>query len=102
MCKTGKLSECFFFCFHVHRFTKTKLKKSSFPLIVRFKDVLNHRPTCISCKHHLEIILHYLNILRVQCKNVTGWQSGAVVRASDFGPRGPWFEPRPVHISLWP
>ena len=31
-----------------------------------------------------------------------GWRSGAVVRASDFGPRGPWFEPRPVHISLWP
>ena len=28
------------------------------------------------------------------------WRSGAVVRASDFGPRGPWFEPRPVHISL--
>ena len=25
-----------------------------------------------------------------------------MVRASDFGPRGPWFEPRPVHISLWP
>ena len=31
-----------------------------------------------------------------------GWRSGAVVRASDFGPRGPGFEPRPVHISLWP
>ena len=30
------------------------------------------------------------------------WRSGAIVRASDFGPRGPWFEPRPVHISLWP
>ena len=30
------------------------------------------------------------------------WRSGAVVRASDFGPRGPWFENRPVHISLWP
>ena len=29
-------------------------------------------------------------------------RSGAVVRVSDFGPRGPWFEPRPVHISLWP
>ena len=29
-------------------------------------------------------------------------RSGAVVRASDFGPKGPWFEPRPVHISLWP
>ena len=22
-------------------------------------------------------------------------RTGAVVRASDFGPRGPWFEPRP-------
>ena len=30
------------------------------------------------------------------------WWSGAVVRASDFGPRGPWFDSRPVHISLWP
>ena len=30
------------------------------------------------------------------------WRSGAVVRASDFGPRGPWFEPRPMHILLWP
>ena len=29
------------------------------------------------------------------------WLSGAVVRASDFEPRGPWFQPRPVHISLW-
>ena len=24
-----------------------------------------------------------------------------MVRASDFQPRGPWFEPRPVHILLW-
>ena len=23
-----------------------------------------------------------------------------MVRASDFGPRGPWFEPLPVYISL--
>ena len=30
------------------------------------------------------------------------WRSGALVRASDFGPRGPLFEPRPVHILLWP
>ena len=29
-------------------------------------------------------------------------QSGAVDRASDFGPRGPWFDSPPVHISLWP
>ena len=47
------------FVFLVQRFTKTKLKKSSFPLKVSFKDVLNH--TCILSKHHLEIILHYLN-----------------------------------------
>ena len=33
---------------------------------------------------------------------VVRWRRGAVVRASDCGPRGPWFEPRPVHISLWP
>ena len=32
----------------------------------------------------------------------TWWRSGAVIRASDFGSRGPWFEPRLVHISLWP
>ena len=25
-----------------------------------------------------------------------------MVRASDFGPRGPWFESRPVCLSLWP
>ena len=29
-------------------------------------------------------------------------EGGAVVRASDFGPSGPWFKPRPVHNSLWP
>ena len=28
--------------------------------------------------------------------------SGAVDRVSDFGPRGPWFDSPPVHISLWP
>ena len=28
--------------------------------------------------------------------------SDAVARVLDFGPRGPWFEPRPVHILLWP
>ena len=53
----------------MQQFTKTKLKKTSFPLKVRFKDVLNH--SCILSKHHLEIFLHYLNILRIQCKNVT-------------------------------
>ena len=36
------------------------------------------------------------------CIFLDRWRSGAVVRALDFGPRGPWFEPRPVHISLWP
>ena len=29
-------------------------------------------------------------------------RSGALDRASDFGPRGPWFDSPPVHISLWP
>ena len=38
----------------------------------------------------------------IKNEGAKGWRSGAVVRASDFGPRGPWFEPRPVHISLWP
>ena len=26
-------------------------------------------------------------------------RTGAVVRVSDFGPRDPWFEPRPVRCS---
>ena len=34
-------------------------------------------------------------------KSIKG-RSGAVDRASDFGPRGPWFDSPPVHISLWP
>ena len=34
--------------------------------------------------------------------SVLRWRSGTVVRASAFGPRGPWFDSRPVHISLWP
>ena len=40
--------------------------------------------------------------------NWKGWRAcinnvdNAFKRASDFGPRGPWFEPRPAHISLWP
>ena len=29
-------------------------------------------------------------------------RSGVVDRASDFGPRGPWFDSPPVHIALWP
>ena len=36
-----------------------------------------------------------------QEKSIKG-RSGAVDRASDFGPRGPWFDSPPVHISLWP
>ena len=35
-------------------------------------------------------------------KCCTKGRSGAVDRASDFGPRGPWFDSPPVHISLWP
>ena len=30
-----------------------------------------------------------------------GW-TGALVRALDFGPRGPWSEPWPVRCLLWP
>ena len=45
-------------------------------------------PTYIRMLYHLE--------------HIARWRNGAVVRASDFGPRGPWFDPRPVHISLWP
>ena len=29
-------------------------------------------------------------------------RSGAVDRVPDFGPRGPWFDSPPVHISLLP
>ena len=47
--------------------------------------------------HYTDITIPLLPIYEIR-----GWRSGAVVRASDFGPRGPWFEPRPVHISLWP
>ena len=43
-----------------------------------------------------------LKTLEFPTHNILRWRSGAVVRASDFGPKGPWFEPRPVHISLWP
>ena len=46
----------------------------------------------------LDTQLHYAGDVEVRKR----WRSGAVVRASDFGPRGPWFESRPVHISLWP
>ena len=35
-------------------------------------------------------------------KDMLKGRSGAVDRASDFGPRGPWFDSPPVHISLWP
>ena len=41
-----------------------------------------------------------LKLLRI--KSVISRRSGAVVRASDFGQRGPWVESRPAHISLWP
>ena len=65
---------------------ENKLKKSSFPLKVRFRDVLNH--TCILYKHHLEIILHYLNILRVQCK----FFAGSIFTTSQCRNRGPNIE----------
>ena len=42
-------------------------------------------------------IMHFLDQINDQ-----RWPDGAVVRASDFGSRGPCFEPWPVHISLWP
>ena len=34
---------------------------------------------------------------------VRAWgRTGAVVRASDFGPRGPWFDSWPLLSLLWP
>ena len=45
---------------------------------------------------YLETVKHYsLSVL-------SEGRSGAVDGASDFGPRGPWFDSPPVHISLWP
>ena len=34
--------------------------------------------------------------------NIIRGRTGTVVRASDFGPRSPWFEPQLVCCSLWP
>ena len=41
-------------------------------------------------------------LMLYEVPNTTERRSGAVVMVLDFGPRGPWFEPWPVHISLWP
>ena len=41
------------------------------------------------------------NLIQISINHLR-WRSGAVVRASDFGPSGHWFKPQPVHISLWP
>ena len=60
------------------------------------------------------VLVHRLEGLSVPWKSKTGLgasfismsdrsnkgRSGAVDRASDFGPRGPWFDSPPVHISL--
>ena len=54
----------------------------------------------------LDSIYLFEHASKVHLGHVTkGLGSGVAqwfVRASDFGPRGPLFEPRPVHISLWP
>ena len=57
--------------------------------------------TSIWDAYHISLLLKRI-IVKTQGRFLWRWQSGAVVRASDFGPRGPWFEPRPVLISLWP
>ena len=46
----------------------------------------------------------YIHTVRGDTHTVRGGRgrSGAVDRASDFGPKGPWFDSPPVHISLWP
>ena len=36
------------------------------------------------------------------CLSLLRGRTGTVVRASDFEPRSPLFEPRPVRRSLWP
>ena len=61
-----------------------------------FSDI-SHIPMRVNQDHFVDS--HGRKLLDL-CK--MRWRSGAVVRASDFGPRGPWFEPRPMHISLWP
>ena len=53
--------------------------------------------------------LFWVGLVRMSIEAPTYWdvkpngveRSGAVDRASDFGPRGPWFDSPPVHISLW-
>ena len=44
--------------------------------------------------------------LLIDCKLIAIFSKGGGVGQwlgrRNFGPRGPWFEPRPVHISLWP
>ena len=63
-------------------------------------EQVQHKPGCTATEDGQKLEIPDLEsrgiVLSVR------WWSGAVVRASDFGPRGPWFEPRLVHISLWP
>ena len=74
----------------------------------RFKRVDQYQPrksaNIISSldTQKLSIDLGYKVLGRSDQNSNFRWRSGAVVRASDFGPRGPWFEPGPVYISLWP
>ena len=63
--------------------------------IFYLKIVISFRKKC-DVFFYLKIVISFCSL------NHNRWRSGAVIRASEFGPRGPWFEPLSVHISLWP
>ena len=53
---------------------------------------------CLCIQQYCQYSWSVLCVTQVQLEG----QSGAVDRASDFRPRGPWFDSPPVHILLWP
>ena len=61
---------------------------------VLFNEILRISVSAANIRNSFDAEINNIKVIR--------WRSGAVVRASDFGPRGPWFEPGPVHISSWP
>ena len=48
------------------------------------------------------VFTFFLSKISKELLDLKEGRSGAVNRVSDFGPRGPWFDSPPVHISLWP
>ena len=68
------------------------------PLILAISVFMSSLNFMLSLLEHEQSFITSRGLVYLQEKE--RWRSGAVVRASEFGPRGPWFEPRPVHISL--